>query len=201
MGRKLRYLYYKRRLGSCGKSVTIDINVVIHSPRQVHIGEYVWIDQGVIILAGKLVGERKIHIKNNKLFPGQPGELHVGSEVHIGPQVILQAHGGIQIGNRLTVAAGSKLYSVSHHYRNIENPQDETTYYFGSMVPKSNQYLVQGAIVVGDDSAVGLNSILLPGSYVPRGTWLAAGTIIRDEELQENSIYYNEQVLHHKNKE
>jgi len=200
LGRKVRYAYYKRRLGACGKGVVIDTNVMIHAPRQVFLGDEVWIDHGVIIFAGKISGERKGLIKSNKQFGFQPGELHIGNQVHVGPQVILQAHGGVEIGNRLTIGAGSKFYSVSHHYKNPQNPDDETEFFFGTMVPAKNQFLIQGAIVVGENAAIGLNCILLPGAYVPKGTWLGVGTILRDEELENDSIYSYDQILKYKKK-
>jgi acetyltransferase-like isoleucine patch superfamily enzyme len=200
LGRRLRYSYYKRRLGSCGRRVVIGMNVMIHSPRHVFIGDEVWIDQGVLILAGKISGDRKSFIKKNKQYAFQPGELHIGNRVHIGPQVILQAHGGMAIGSALTVGAGSKLYSLSHHYKNLENPEDDTEFFFGSMVPERNQFLVQGAIVIEDGAAVGLNCILLPGAYVPKGTWLGVGMILRDQVLECDSVYSYEQVLHNKRK-
>lgn len=193
VGRKLRYWYYRGRFGSCGKRVVIDRNVFISNPKNVFVGDDVWIDQGVMILAGKPGAGRKLHMKTNAHYRFSPGELHIGNQVHISAQVILQAHGGISIGNQLTIGAGSKIYSLSHHYRNIDDAADQTPYYFGSMVPAANQYMVQGAVVISDKAAVGLNCVLLPGSYIPENTWLGVGMIISNQPLEAGNIYSVEQ--------
>lgn len=195
VGRKLRYWYYKRRLGGCGKGVQIDTHVVIQNPSRIFIGDKVWIDHHVLLIAGPLNRERKLFSKENPHYKYEKGELHIGAEVHIAPFVILQAHGGIDIGSRLTIAAGSKVYSSSHHYRSLNDDSDTEKYCFGSMVSPDRQFLIEGPVTVGDEAAVGMNCIVLPGSHIPEGTWIGMGMIVKGEEFQPNTIYQLKQEM------
>jgi acetyltransferase-like isoleucine patch superfamily enzyme len=200
-GRRLRHWYYNKRLGACGKNVVIDTNVIISDPKNVFIGDNVWIDHGVMILAGAVPEGRKLHAKKNDSYRFQRGQLHIGNEVHIAAFVVLQAHGGISIGNRLTIGAGSKLYSLSHHYRDVTNKENNERFLFGSMVGKDKQFLIEGPIVIEDDSAVGLNCIVLPGAIIPKGTWVGVGAIIKDEKLEPGAIYQVKQEWLRKGKD
>lgn len=194
-GRKIRYWYYRKKLGSCGKKVYIDVNVTLLNPRKIFIGDKVWIDNGVILMAGQQSNDRKTAVKTNEHYQYKRGELHIGDEVHIGPQVIIQSHGGCEIGSKLTIGAGSKIYTLSHHYQNILDKTDSERYYFGSMVPSDQQFLIECAVVVKAGSAIGLNCVLLPGAVVPRFTWLGAGIIVKGLKLEEFSTYQIEQQL------
>lgn len=195
VGRKLRYRFYRKRLGHCGKRVSIDINVVISSPKDIFIGDDVWVDNGAILMAGKASSDRKTDMRENKAYKYQRGQLHIGDQVHIGPQVILQAHGGIDIGNKLTIAGGSKIYTLSHHYRNTIDKADNKKYLFGSMVAADDQFLIEQPVVIGNGAAIGLNCILLPGATVPCFTWLGTGIILGKTLLEQGAVYQVEQTL------
>ncbi|MBW7892878.1 MAG: hypothetical protein H3C48_18010 [Chitinophagaceae bacterium] len=199
-GRKIRYWYYHNKLGSCGKKVYIDINVSFSNLRHIFLGDNVWIDNGAILLAGEPgVSNRKTDIRTNENYRYRRGELHIGSEVHIGPQVIIQAHGGCQIGDKLTIGAGSKLYTLSHHYRNTADPTDTKRYHFGSMVPDKEQFLIEAPIVVQSKAGVGMNCVILPGSTIPEGTWLGVGLVVRGNHLTPGAIYTNANITDKKN--
>lgn len=188
-GRRIRYWYYHKKLGSCGKGVYIDVNVTLLNPRSIFLGDKVWIDNGAILMAGKSADGRKTDIRTNEQYQYGRGELHIGNEVHIGAQVIIQAHGGCEIGDKLTIGAGSKLYTLSHHYRNTIEKTDTKRYHFGSMVPNDEQFLIESPVVVKSKSAVGLNCLILPGSTIPEGTWLGVGLIIKRNHLMANTVY------------
>lgn len=192
IGRKIRYSYYKRRLGGCGKNLIIDIGVIIHNPKDVYLRDNVWLDEYVIVLAGKPGESRKFLTKENPDYKFKLGELHIDSEVHIAPFVVLQAHGGMHIGAKSGVASGAKLYSLSHHYRNLLDKTDQSDYYFTPMVPANEQFLIAAPVVIGNAAAVGLNSVILPGTTVPDGTWLGVNTSLQGKSIQPNSIYAGE---------
>ncbi|MCX8167378.1 MAG: hypothetical protein N3E37_06025, partial [Candidatus Micrarchaeota archaeon] len=54
LGRKIRYFYWSRRFMSCGKNVIIDVGVIIQNPENIRVGNNVWIDKYVILIAGAL---------------------------------------------------------------------------------------------------------------------------------------------------
>ena len=40
------------------------------------------------------------------------GELILKDNVHVAPLSLIQAHGGVRIGKNVTIASGSKIYSL-----------------------------------------------------------------------------------------
>lgn len=180
LGFQLRYHYYKRKLRYLGKNVKIDIGVCIQNPQCVSVGDNTWIDKYVILLAGKpTVGKRKIFRKSNNKFKGKEGELIIGKNVHIAPYVLISGMGGTFIGNNLTIASGSKVYSFSHHYRNLLDLSDNYDYKFSSMSPENEQFLISAPIVAENNSAIGLNSVILPGVTIGKNSWIGANSTVK----------------------
>lgn len=189
LGRKLRYSYYKHRLGSCGKNVIIDMGVIFENVKSIYIRDNVWIDHNTILIAGKPPSASPIFYKENKAFTHEYGEIHINSGVHIAPFVVVQGHGGVSIGEYTTLAAGSKVYSLSHHYKNLNDRTDSNKYYFSSMAPCEKQYLIASPVVIEEGCALGLNSILLPGTHIAEGSWIGVGTYVKGTAVEPDSIY------------
>jgi len=189
-GRTIRLWYYRKRLGRCGENVTIDVGVVFQNPKEIFIGDNVWIDRQTILLAGRLVpGLRKFIDKPNDDYAGKAGELVLDSGVHVAPFTLLQAHAGLSIGKNVTVASGAKIYTVSHHYRNLLNKSDTKRYSFSSMAPAENQFLILSPVVIGDNAAIGLNSVVLPGTTVREGAWIGVLTHVPPGQTEPNAVY------------
>lgn len=190
IGRAIRYSYYRRRLGSCGKGVIIEQGVFFQSPKSIFLGDYVWIDKYVLLIAGPFSPSgRKFHNKVNKSYSGKPGHLRISNGAHIAPFVLLQSHAGLSIGKNVTIASGAKVYTLSHHYRNLNDPQDQKRYSFSSMAPKEDQFLIASPVAIGDHAAVGLNSVVLPGTTISDGTWLGVLTHVESKVTESNAIY------------
>lgn len=178
LGILLRRLYYRTCLGSMGKKVRIDPGVYISNPEYIHMGDHVWIDRGVKLIAGPPSGVRPIKCIMTAIHVPL-GTLKIGNYCHIGPDVVIQAHCGVEIGSELTIGAGSKIYTLSHHYRNPDDDTDETLYRFVGLVEPELQFLISGSVVVEDRAAVAMNAILLPGSMLATGAWITAGSVLR----------------------
>lgn len=190
LGFRLRRRYYKKRLKHLGENVLIDIGVYIQNLHCVSIGDNTWIDKYVILLAGKPhEGKRKIYRKANPNFKGEEGELHIGSNTHIAPYVLISGMGGTYIGNNLGIASGSKVYSFSHHYQNLLDPSDRYLYKFTPMVSEKEQALILGPIVIDDNTAIGLNSVVLPGVTVGRNSWVGANSVV-NRDIPPNVIAF-----------
>lgn len=164
VGVRLRRSWYKRRLKSCGKRVTIDLGVVIEGPEFVSIGDDVWIDKFAILVAGP----------NEKSPTDQPidipfGEVLIGKSTHIGPNTIIQSHGGVRIGDYCTIGFGGAIYSQSNHvsecrfgttpHDNYNPPKMNTPVRLGSNVWCGLSVKVFGANI-GDDVFVKANTIV-----------------------------------------
>lgn len=188
LGKKIRYEFYKRRLGRCGKNVIIEEGVYFQIPKDIELSDNIWIDKQSILIAGAFnsIG-RNYYQKGEVIVPW--GKLLVSDGVHIAPQVVLQAHGGCSIGKNVTIAAGSKVYTLSHHYKNLNESNDTKRYSFSSMASKEDQFLIIGNVLIGDHAAIGLNSVVLPGTSVPEGTWIGVLSSPTNQTLEPNSVF------------
>jgi galactoside O-acetyltransferase len=188
LGRKVRYVYYKKRLGKCGENVIIEEGVHFQGAKNIEISNNVWIDKQAILIAGKF--EPKGRKYSEKTDLGIPkGKLKILSGVHIAPQTIVQAHGGVQIGKNVTLASGSKVYSLSHHYRNLNDLNDKNRYCFSTMAPVEDQFLIVGNVLIEDNAAIGLNAVLLPGTHIPQGTWIGSLSNPVNVKLNSNIVF------------
>ena len=189
-GQLLRYWYYKRRFGKCGKNVVIDIGVVFQNPKDILLADNIWIDRYAVLLAGKFKpGQRKFVEKANHHFVGTAGQLILDTGVHIAPFTLLQAHGGLSVGRNVTIASGAKVYTLSHHYKNVTQPHDEKRYSFSSMAEVENQFLICSPVVIKANAAVGLNSVILPGTTLNEGSWVGVLSHVQPGETTPNSVY------------
>jgi len=162
IGFVLRYRFWKKRLKYLGEGVRIDTGIYFQYPDYIEIGDNSWIDRNVVILAGMDTSKReKIIIKNNE-YPGEPGVVHIGKNCHIGIGCIVSGiSAGLYISDNCVMAAYSKAYAFSHHYRSRKNQEKQIS--ASSMAPDDRQCLIEGAIYMGTNVAVGLNcAIVMP---------------------------------------
>lgn len=182
VGRRLRAIYWRQRLGAMGRGCVIDVGVSILNPEHVFLGDNVWLDRYAQLVAGPPAARRRLKTKTTPGYLGHEGEIHIGRNTHIGMFCVLQGHGGIWIGRDSTIATHAVVYSLSHHYRtglSNEMPPYEQVMKFSSMAPEDQQALIAAPVVIEDATAVGLGSVILPGSSVGRYSWVGAGSLVR----------------------
>ena len=179
IGNRLRRVVWRFFLGGMGKRVLIDVGVQLVNPRSIFIGDDTWIDKYVVLIAGPPhEGERIICRKPNEEFHAKEGELRIGSRCHIAPQALIQAHGGVWLGNELTIASGSRIYSMSHHYRPVD--QAQTKYYrFSTYAREEDQVLIISPVVIKTGAAVGLNSVVMPGAVIGENSWVGTNSLVQ----------------------
>ena len=177
-GQKLRQRYWKRRLRHLGRNVRIDPGVQIQNPGFVTLEDDAWLDRNVIILAGPPGANRRTFVKENPDFEHERGEVVVGRAVHVAPNCVLSGIGGLSIGACSGIAAGSAVYSFSHHYRDLRDPTDATQYCFSPRARADQQAMLLGPVVLGPYVAVGLGAVILPGSTLGEGSWVASGAVV-----------------------
>lgn len=191
LGRRLRYWYYRRRLKGCGTNVIIDAGVVFQNPQYIQVGNQVWFDRFCLLIAGPFVPKGRKYAK--KSIPSEQvveeGNIVIGDRCHIAPFALLQGHGGVRLGRNITVAAGAKVYTLSHHYRNVDDNQDTKRYAFSTMAPPEDQFLIMGPVILEDNTAVGLNAVVLPGTLMREGSWLGANSVIGPMQTEKNQVY------------
>lgn len=177
-GERLRYKYWRSRVASMGQDVKIGSGAWFANPQHVTLDDGCWIDRNVTIMAGVPAKKRLTKVKENPAFPLQRGEVYIGKVTHISRSVVLSGHGGMYIGARCGIASNSTVYSLSHHYRNLVDPTDPRQYSFTPLGDTSFHSTLTSPVYIEDDCAVGLNSVILPGTHLKRGTWVASGSVV-----------------------
>jgi acetyltransferase-like isoleucine patch superfamily enzyme len=120
--------------------------------------------------------------------------VYIGSNTHIAPNCTLSGLGGLYIGHNCGVAANSAIYSFSHHYRNLVDRTDDYQYVFSPMVRLDQQAMIRGAIFIDDYCAIGLNSLILPGVSLMRGTWIGGGLIITESTNSQTLAFSKNEI-------
>jgi galactoside O-acetyltransferase len=145
----------------------------------VFIGANTWIDAYVMILAGPADRDRGSYNRKKEVDGVAEGEVRIGENCHIAPFTVLQGHGGILIKNDCGVASGCKIYSLSHHYNGTGPATDDRIYKFTPMAGKQEQSLISSPVIMENSTALGLNSVLLPGTHIGEGAWIGSGSVVR----------------------
>lgn len=180
IGNRGRLRYWRARMKHVGDGVTFGVGLHIVNPAWISIGTNSWIDDGVTLLAGPpSAAHTGVFRKPNPSFLYSEGELVIGENVHIAQNVVLQAHGGMSIGDSCGIASGACLYSLSHHYRALQGPsRPGVVFKFSPRAPAAEQALIASPVVMMHSSAVGLNSVVLPGASIGPGAWVAALSLV-----------------------
>lgn len=185
LGRKLRYRYYKRKFKKCGKNVIIDEGVIIQNPESVSIGDNVWIDKYSFLIAGKPnLEENIVKRRENNNFEWKPGELIIKDNIHIGVFNILQAHGGLYIGNNVTISAGVKIYSLSN-YPYDEDNREVITFANCMVEEKDKVSYIISPIVIEDGVWIALDCLILGGT-IGKSSFISSQSVVF-KDIPENS--------------
>ena len=155
IGILLRRAYYRRRLRSCGTHLIIDSGVHILGAEHISVGDWVWIDKNCIIAAGPLKHRDEVKRIATNNPPIKPGEIRLGSSCHLGIGTIIQAHGGVSIGDAFCSSAGVKIYSMSN------DPHVGR----GGPIPRADNHVarVETPVCIGDNVWLGLNVSVIGG--------------------------------------
>jgi acetyltransferase-like isoleucine patch superfamily enzyme len=193
IGTRLRYRYYRRRLGALGEGVRIDEGVQIVNPEHVFIGAGCWISAGALIAGGPPSTEgREIFRRPNDDFTGQEGELRLGEDIHVGVHAILIGHGGMEVGSNCVIGAGAQVWSVSQHYRGAAGDPGRPSAAAGMRRASSSlvdsQVIKVAPVVVKEESFVAAAAVVLPGVSMGPATWLGPGEVAR-ERLEAGRMY------------
>ncbi len=185
LGRKLRYLYWKKRLKRCGKNVIIDEGVIIQNPEWISIGDNVWIDRYCVLIAGEVnLNNSIVKYRENRNFTYKKGELVIEGNNHISAFNIIQAHGGVIIGKNAAVSAGGKIYSLSNYPYDDEN-KNEITFTNSLARDRKRVPYILSPVVIGENVWLGLNVIVLGGT-IGKNSFIASNSLVL-YDIEENS--------------
>jgi len=92
-------------------------------------------------------------------------KLYVGDHVHLGMSNMLQAGGGIEIGDYVVLGPGVKIWSINHKFDDLSKPIMEQGYEFKK-------------VVIGNHCWIGANVFIMPGANLGEGTIVSAGSVV-----------------------
>jgi acetyltransferase-like isoleucine patch superfamily enzyme len=169
LGVRARRAYYSRRFKKCGDNLIVDIGVKFVNPQHMELGSYVYIDCGSVLLAGANdLGECVKKVANEECSVAE-GQLTIGNRCHLGIGTIIQAHGGVQIGDGFTTSAYSRVYSLSNDWRRCHSGTVQTE--------ESAVYYVLNPVAIGNNVWLGLGVSVI-GSVISDNCFVRAGSVV-----------------------
>ena len=163
LGQRLRYRYYRRRLGGCGRNVRIDEWVILQNPENIIIGDDVWIFSHSVLTApgpheDRLSGNKRV-IARDDPTRGHDDErtaphLRIGNEVQVGLYNVLNGIGGLEIGDCVTLSARVSIYSATHMAHNPDDPSMRVG--ANGMVRSRPVFSMKRPLRIGDGAWLGL---------------------------------------------
>jgi acetyltransferase-like isoleucine patch superfamily enzyme len=158
-----------------GGLVAIERGVRIRFADQIHLGNGVYLDEGVYLHAcpgGIRVGENtlimhhaELHVYNFRNLPH--AAIEIGQDCLIGEFNVLRGQGGIQIGNRVYTSPLVQIAAVNHVFADPGCPFVE-------------QGITAQGITVEDDVWIGAGAIITDGVRIGRGAVVAAGAVVTE---------------------
>ena len=101
--------------------------------------------------------------------------LKVGNNCRISYDCIIQANGGIELGDEVIFGPGVKLWSVNHVFERTDAPIFDQGY-------------EHKAVVIGDGVWLGANSFVMPGARIGEHVVLSAGSVVAGKDVEPYSI-------------
>jgi acetyltransferase-like isoleucine patch superfamily enzyme len=114
------------------------------------------------------------------------GNVTVGEHTWVGPNVILDGSGGLQIGNHCSISSGVQIYSHDTVRRSVslgQDPIDFSPTIIGHGVYIGPNTIVGRGVSIGDSAVIGAMSFV--NRDVPAGmrVWGCPARIISDVEI------------------
>jgi acetyltransferase-like isoleucine patch superfamily enzyme len=154
-------LFYRISTNGKFKVIGVPILNISHSSGQLVIGKNVTLNSYNFDYHANMTAPIKIFIE------GEGSLIEIGSDTRI-HGTCLHARKKIKIGNRCLIAANCNIIDSNGHKSMLSSPEQR----FKSIdEPKE--------IIIEDDVWIGMNSIILPGSIIGRGSIVAANSVVK----------------------
>ena len=159
---KIRLLLLQYRGIAVCKDVLIDTNVRICLTSPFYQSK-----KGRVVINGGAV------LSNGFICDCYGGNVTIGNNTFIGPNVIIYGHGDVTIGNDCLIAMGCKIVASNHSYA------------LGVLINKQPNILKP--IFIGNDVWMGADVKVLSGVIIGDGCVIAAGAVVT-KSIPANSI-------------
>jgi acetyltransferase-like isoleucine patch superfamily enzyme len=173
----LRRWYYGRRLGRCGRNLTVMPGVHIAGVGCIEIGDDVTIRENAVLQAGlpDPADEREI-VRIGQYGSRRAGFIVLGDRARIAFGAVLLGYGGIRIGEKCGVGPYAVLLSESFHHK---GKVPGRVYKYSQGAEPHELCVLQGFVELEDGAGVASNALLLPGASVGRDSWVGPGSVVR----------------------
>lgn len=186
-GFEIRCRYYRKKLKYLGTNVKIDTGVYFQNPEFITIDDNCWIDKNVIILAGRDDSTREKIVRKNNGYPGRPGEVFIGKNIHVAVGCLISGiSAGIYVDDNCGIAAGSKIFAFTSHYRSEKSPANDAIC-FNILTAPERQCIVEGPVYLEKNVGVALNAVILPGVTIEKNSFVSINTVVH-RNVKMNSI-------------
>jgi len=91
--------------------------------------------------------------------------LFVGENVFLGESNVIQAAGGVELGDNVLLGPGVKIWSANHKFDDPEKPIAEQGYEFKK-------------VTIGSNVWIGANAFVMPGAVIGEGCIISAGSVV-----------------------
>ena len=134
------------------------------------LGEGCVFEPGVMVFHPENISlGRNVYVGHQAILKGYyRHEMVIGEQTWIGQQCFFHSAGGLTIGARVGIGPGVKIITSVH----AEAGRD---------VPVLFSPVEMAAVVIEDDSDLGVNSVILPGVRVGRGAVVGAGAVVTED--------------------
>ena len=131
------------------------------------LGENVIFEDGVLVFHAENISlGSNVYVGHQSILKGyHNGELVIGDDVWIGPQVFFHSAGGLVIGDRVGVGPGVRIITSFHREEGWTKPILDSAVEFSP-------------VTIGPDCDVGAGAVILPGVNIGRGVQIGAGAVV-----------------------
>ncbi len=170
LGFLLRKMFYKKLLAKIGRGTVIGPYLTLRCPRQISLGDDVFIDGNVVLDAKG--SESRIHLGNsvlvgkNTIFSCASATITVGNEISIGPNCYIRAsRGPIILGSYITIGSHTVIISGNPDYKRLD-------------IPMMKQAGNAQGVTIGDDVWIGVGVRIVDGVKIGHGCIVGAGAVV-----------------------
>lgn len=169
----LRKVFYRSLFGEVGKGVLLGSGITLRCPRQIILGDNVFIDSNAVLDAkgseSQISLGSSVLVGCNTILSCASSKIELGDNVSLGPHCHLRAGlCPIQIGSQVTVGSHSAIVSGSPGYKRLDTPM-------------KSQIGSKEGITLGDDVWIGVGVSITDGVSIGSGCVIGAGAVVNQD--------------------
>ncbi len=174
----LRRWYYRKRLGRCGRNLTVMPGVHISGARHVEVGDDVTIRENAILHAGVPVPGDAREVIELGHYDGsrRRGVIEIKDRARIAFGAVILGYGGVSIGEKCGLGPHAVLLSETYHHKG-RVPGRVYKYSQGALAHEV--CVLQGFIEMQDGAGIASNVLVLPGATISRDAWVSPNSLVR----------------------